>query len=67
MNDATPNGWSKAEMFVLEKLGELQQGQTDIRAELVGARLDIAALKVKAGIWGAAAGAIAALGFKVLT
>lgn len=54
-------GWSAYEKMVLNRLESLEAQIEDLRAEVVGTRIDVATLKVKAGIWGAAAGCIPAL------
>ena len=47
--------------MVIYRLDQIDEALTDLRAEVVGVRIDVATLKVKAGIWGAAAGCIPAL------
>ena len=62
------NGWSKWEQLVLDKLGNLEESDKEIKLDvklilinhLPHLREEIAALKVKAGIWGAIAGALPA-------
>lgn len=62
------NGWSRAEMYVLEKLGELRRGQDELRASVDQLRVAISALntevRIKSGIWGALSGIAAALGIR---
>lgn len=55
------DGWSAYEKLVLDKLDSLEHGLEDLRGEVVGVRIDVATLKVKAGIWGAAFGMVPAL------
>ena len=47
--------------MVIYRLDQIDEAITDLRAEVVGVRIDVATLKVKAGIWGAAAGCVPAL------
>ncbi len=47
--------------MVLYRLDQIDEAIADLRAEVVGVRIDVATLKVKAGIWGAAAGCVPAL------
>lgn len=55
------DGWSAYEKLVLDKLQSLEEGQDDLRSEMVAVRIDIATLKVKAGLWGAVAGTVPAI------
>ena len=55
------DGWSAYEKLVLDKLDSLEHGLEDLRGEVVAIRIDVATLKVKAGIWGGAIGMIPAL------
>jgi len=55
------DGWSAYEKLVLDKLDSLEQGLEELRGEVVSVRIDVATLKVKAGIWGGVAGMIPAL------
>jgi hypothetical protein len=55
------SGWSAYEKLVLSRLDTLDSRMTNVEAGLVLVRIDIAQLKVKAGIWGAAAGMVPAL------
>ena len=48
--------------MVIYRLDQIDEAIADLRAEVVGVRIDVATLKVKAGIWGAAAGCLPALG-----
>lgn len=56
-----PDGWSAYEKLVMSKLDDLEQGLADVRAEVIAVRIDVATLKVKAGVWGAAAGMLPSL------
>jgi len=47
--------------MMIYRLDQIDEAIADLRAEVVGVRIDVATLKVKAGIWGAAAGCIPAL------
>lgn len=59
MNETT--GMSAYEKLVLTRLDQLETRIESIDEKLVLVRIDVAQLKVKAGIWGAAAGMIPAL------
>ena len=47
--------------MVIYRLDQIDEAIAELRAEVVGVRIDVATLKVKAGIWGAAAGCLPAL------
>lgn len=47
--------------MVIYRLDQIDEALAELRAEVVGVRIDVATLKVKAGIWGAAAGCVPAL------
>ena len=57
MNNGT-NDWIKQEKFVLEGMGHLRENQKEIFGKLDTIIVDIATLKVKAGIWGLIGGMI---------
>lgn len=67
MNPPEMNGWTRAEEYVRAELGRLADGQDKVLDMVTSLREDVAALKVKAGIWGAVAGLAAAAGFKVFS
>lgn len=52
---------SPFEQIVLREIAEIKKEVSDLTEIVVLARIDIATLKVKAGIWGAAAGMIPAV------
>ncbi len=52
--------WSAYEKLVMNELAALKSGQIDMQEQLVLVRVDVATLKVKSGVWGAAAGLIPA-------
>ena len=52
------SGWSKQEKFVLEGMEHLRENQKEIFGKLDTIIVDIATLKVKAGIWGLIGGMI---------
>lgn len=55
------NGWNSYQRLVLDKLQGLDSDVKHIRVkDIPGLQVEIAALKVKAGIWGAVAGLIPA-------
>jgi len=53
--------WNAYEKLVMDTLENLETDVTDLREEIVLLRIDVAQLKIKAGIWGAIAGMIPAL------
>lgn len=55
------NGWSAYEKLVMDKLETLETRADRIDEQIVLLRLDVASLKVRAGIWGATAGLVPAL------
>ena len=58
---AEDNGWSKYEKMVMEKLDDHDQKFTGIEDKLTQIQVDIATLKVKAGVWGGIGGLIPAI------
>ena len=58
---ADDNGWSKYEKMVIEKLDDHDQKFTGIEDKLTQIQVDIATLKVKAGVWGGIGGLIPAI------
>ena len=52
------NGWSKYEKLVMDKLDELDARFGNVEEMLTQVRVDIATLKVKAGLWGGIGGLI---------
>lgn len=56
-----PNGWSAYERLVMDKLETLEDRVDGLDEKLTLIRIDVAQLKVKAGIWGAAAGMVPAI------
>lgn len=54
------DGWSNYEKLVMSKLQSLEAGQIDMQEQIVLVRLDVATLKVKAGVWGGLAGLVPA-------
>ena len=55
---AEQNGWDQYQKLVIDKLGEHDEKFTSIDSKLTKIQLDIATLKVKAGVWGGIAGLI---------
>jgi hypothetical protein len=55
---AETNGWDQYQKLVIDKLGEHDEKFTSIESKLMKIQVDIATLKVKAGIWGGLAGMI---------
>jgi hypothetical protein len=58
MNES--NGWSAYEKLVMSKLETLEERVDGIDDKLTLVRIDVAGLKIRAGIWGATAGMIPA-------
>ena len=58
---AEDNGGSKYEKMVIEKLDDHDQKFTGIEDKLTQIQVDIATLKVKAGVWGGIGGLIPAV------
>jgi hypothetical protein len=56
-----PNSWSAYEKLVMNKLDTLEDRVDALDDKLTLVRIDVAGLKVRAGIWGAVAGLIPAL------
>ena len=54
------SGWSAYEKLVMSELADLKAEVATIHDEVTLVRIDLAMLKVKSGIWGAAAGFIPA-------
>ena len=52
------NGWNQYQKLVMDKLTEHDEKFTSIEEKLVKLQVDIATLKVKAGVWGGVAGLI---------
>ena len=55
---AEDNGWSKYEKMVIDKLDDHDDKFNGIENKLTQIQVDIATLKVKAGIWGGIGGLI---------
>ena len=58
---ADDNGWSKYEKMVIEKLDDHDDKFNGIDNKLTQIQVDIATLKVKAGVWGGIGGLIPAV------
>ena len=58
---AEDNGWSKYEKMVIEKLDDHDDKFNGIEDKLTQIQVDIATLKVKAGVWGGIGGLIPAV------
>ena len=52
------NGWSKYEKLVMDKLDEHDDRFGNVENKLTQIQVDIATLKVKAGVWGGIGGLI---------
>ena len=55
------NGWSAYEKLVLSRINAIEHDIQTLDEKLTMLRIDVAQLKVKAGVWGAAAGMIPAV------
>ena len=55
---AETNGWDQYQKLVIDKLGEHDDKFTSIESKLMKIQVDLATLKVKAGVWGGLAGMI---------
>lgn len=55
---AEDNGWSRYEKMVMEKLDDHDDKFNGIENKLTQIQVDIATLKVKAGVWGGIGGLI---------
>ena len=55
---AEDNGWSKYEKMVIDKLDDHDDKFSGIEDKLTQIQVDIATLKVKAGVWGGIGGLI---------
>ena len=55
------NGWSRYEKMVIEKLDDHDDKFNGIENKLTQIQVDIATLKVKAGVWGGIGGLIPAV------
>ena len=49
---ADTNGWSQYQKLVMDKLDEHDGKFSNIESKLTQIQIDIATLKVKAGVWG---------------
>jgi hypothetical protein len=56
----TGNGWDQYQLLVLEKLAKLEENDKCIDKKVGDLRVDVAQLKVKAGLFGALAGFLGA-------
>ena len=52
------NGWNQYQKLVMDKLDEHDEKFTNIESKLTQIQVDIATLKVKAGVWGGVAGLV---------
>lgn len=57
----TENGWSAYEKLVMSELSDLKGEMVELHKEVTLLRIDLATLKVKAGVWGGVAGLVPAL------
>jgi len=55
---ADNDGWSKYEKMVIDKLDDHGNKFSEIESKLTQIQVDIATLKIKAGIWGGIAGLV---------
>ena len=52
------NGWDQYQKLVMDKLDEHDGKFSNIESKLTQIQIDIATLKVKAGVWGGIAGLV---------
>mgnify|MGYP006953812823 FL=1 len=52
------NGWNQYQKLVMDKLDEHDGKFSNIESKLTQIQIDIATLKVKAGVWGGIAGLV---------
>ena len=55
------NDWSQYQRLVLSDLKELKQSVKEIQDEQVNARVELALIKQKSGLWGAISGCVTAV------
>jgi len=55
---ADMNGWNQYQKLVMDKLDEHDGKFSNIDSKLTQIQIDIATLKVKAGVWGGIAGLV---------
>jgi hypothetical protein len=53
------NGWNEYEKLVLSKLDGLEKGLECVRTDIRSIEKEVLTLKIKAGLWGLVAGALA--------
>ena len=58
MASVDANGWSKYEKLVMDKLDEHDDRFGNVENKLTQIQVDIATLKVKAGVWGGIGGLV---------
>ena len=60
------NGWSEYEKLVMDKLESHTEWLKGLNKEVTSIRIEVAKLKVKAGIWGGLAGIVSAVASMIL-
>lgn len=60
------NGWSVYEKLVIHRLNTVDEQLKEIEEQVLLMRIELAQRKVKAGLWGAAAGSIPAIATAVI-
>ena len=66
MKGSPPNGWNEWSRHVLAELVRLDEFCKETREEVNDLRTQVATLKVKAGLWGAAGAGVAGIGYLIL-
>ena len=61
------NGWREYQRLVLDKLESLEEHGRALDEKVTKLRVEVAALKVKSGLWGALAGLLPAIGILLYT
>lgn len=60
------NGWSVYEKLVIHRLDTVDRQLQELEEQVLLMRIELAQRKVKAGLWGAAAGSIPAIATAVI-
>jgi hypothetical protein len=63
----TQESWESYQKMVLTELQDLKNANRETQKEITLTRIEVEKLKVKSGIWGAAAGLLASVGVAVVS
>ncbi len=58
MTDTNGNGFQQYKLMLLDRLDRFEEEIKALRRDVVDLKAEVVALKVKAGLWGAVAGAL---------